>query len=94
MTYCAGTSCGLLTVKSINVTLQCLFIVTSVMFSCSTTSSLQGLKFIPWCLDYWVDSSDMDQSVLTIGDTGGQVRDSWRKTKEERETGGESLSEL
>lgn len=55
------------------------------MFSCSTTFSPQGLKFTPWCLDYWVDPSDTDQSVLTIGDIGGQVRDSWRKTKEERE---------
>ncbi|XP_063763444.1 WD repeat-containing protein 49-like [Eleginops maclovinus] len=34
---------------------------------------LQGLKFTPWCLDYWVDPSDPDQAVLTIGDIGGQV---------------------
>ncbi|KAF6718795.1 WD repeat-containing protein 49 [Oryzias melastigma] len=34
---------------------------------------LQGLRFAPWCLDYWVDPCDADQAVLTIGDTGGQV---------------------
>ncbi|XP_037631976.1 WD repeat-containing protein 49-like isoform X1 [Sebastes umbrosus] len=34
---------------------------------------LQGLKFTPWCLDYWVDPSHPDQAVLTIGDIGGQV---------------------
>ncbi|XP_068571471.1 cilia- and flagella-associated protein 337-like isoform X2 [Cebidichthys violaceus] len=34
---------------------------------------LQGLKFTPWCLDYWVDPSNPDQAVLTIGDIGGQV---------------------
>ncbi|KAJ4935721.1 hypothetical protein JOQ06_017249, partial [Pogonophryne albipinna] len=34
---------------------------------------LQGLIFTPWCLDYWVDPSDPDQAVLTIGDIGGQV---------------------
>ncbi|XP_030008874.1 WD repeat-containing protein 49-like isoform X2 [Sphaeramia orbicularis] len=34
---------------------------------------LQGLKFTPWCLDYWVDPSHPDQAILTIGDTGGQV---------------------
>ncbi|KAK1900096.1 WD repeat-containing protein 49, partial [Dissostichus eleginoides] len=34
---------------------------------------LQGLMFTPWCLDYWVDPSDPDQAVLTIGDIGGQV---------------------
>ncbi|XP_042270251.1 WD repeat-containing protein 49-like [Thunnus maccoyii] len=40
-------------------------------FSCKY--KLQGLKFTPWCLDYWVDLSHPDQAVLTIGDTGGQV---------------------
>ncbi|KAM3616504.1 uncharacterized protein V6R79_019037 [Siganus canaliculatus] len=34
---------------------------------------LQGLPFAPWCLDYWVNPSHSEQSVLTIGDTGGQV---------------------
>ncbi|XP_062275897.1 WD repeat-containing protein 49-like [Scomber scombrus] len=34
---------------------------------------LQGLKFSPWCLDYWVDPCNPDQAVLTIGDIGGQV---------------------
>uniref|UniRef100_A0A3P9IIR4 Uncharacterized protein n=1 Tax=Oryzias latipes TaxID=8090 RepID=A0A3P9IIR4_ORYLA len=34
---------------------------------------LQGLRFAPWCLDYWMDPCDADQAVLTIGDTGGQV---------------------
>ncbi|XP_075956666.1 cilia- and flagella-associated protein 337-like [Anarhichas minor] len=34
---------------------------------------LQGLKFTPWCLDYWVDPSNPDQAVLTIGDIGGRV---------------------
>ncbi|CAG6005409.1 unnamed protein product, partial [Menidia menidia] len=34
---------------------------------------LQGLRFVPWCLDYWVDPSHPDWVVLTIGDTGGQV---------------------
>ncbi|TMS07252.1 WD repeat-containing protein 49 [Larimichthys crocea] len=33
---------------------------------------LQGLKFTPWCLDYWVDPSHPDQAVLTLGDIGGQ----------------------
>lgn len=37
--------------------------------------SHQGLKFTPWCLDYWVDPLDPDLAVLTIGDTGGQVVD-------------------
>ncbi|CAM9344814.1 unnamed protein product, partial [Lampetra planeri] len=40
-------------------------------FSCKY--KLQGLKFAPWCLDYWVDPSNPDQAVLTIGDIGGQV---------------------
>ncbi|XP_039985937.1 WD repeat-containing protein 49-like [Xiphias gladius] len=40
-------------------------------FSCKY--KLQGLKFTPWCLDYWVDPSHPDQAILTIGDTGGQV---------------------
>ncbi|XP_035536326.1 WD repeat-containing protein 49-like [Morone saxatilis] len=40
-------------------------------FSCKY--KLQGLKFIPWCLDYWVDPSHSEQAVLTIGDIGGQV---------------------
>ncbi|XP_035860469.1 WD repeat-containing protein 49-like [Sander lucioperca] len=40
-------------------------------FSCKY--KLQGLKFTPWCLDYWVDPSHPDQAVLTIGDIGGQV---------------------
>ncbi|XP_040929431.1 WD repeat-containing protein 49-like isoform X2 [Betta splendens] len=40
-------------------------------FSCKY--KLQGLKFTPWCLDYWADPSLPDQAVLTIGDTGGQV---------------------
>ncbi|XP_070762160.1 cilia- and flagella-associated protein 337-like [Enoplosus armatus] len=40
-------------------------------FSCKY--KLQGLKFTPWCLDYWVDPSHLDQAVLTIGDIGGQV---------------------
>uniref|UniRef100_A0A8C7YBR9 Uncharacterized protein n=1 Tax=Oryzias sinensis TaxID=183150 RepID=A0A8C7YBR9_9TELE len=34
---------------------------------------LQGLRFAPWCLDYWMDPCDADQAVLIIGDTGGQV---------------------
>ncbi|XP_051252810.1 WD repeat-containing protein 49-like isoform X1 [Dicentrarchus labrax] len=40
-------------------------------FSCKY--KLQGLKFTPWCLDYWVDPSHSEQAVLTIGDIGGQV---------------------
>ncbi|KAM9359133.1 cilia- and flagella-associated protein 337-like [Symphorus nematophorus] len=40
-------------------------------FSCKY--KLQGLKFTPWCLDYWADPSHPDQAVLTIGDIGGQV---------------------
>uniref|UniRef100_A0A3P8TTE5 WD repeat domain 49 n=1 Tax=Amphiprion percula TaxID=161767 RepID=A0A3P8TTE5_AMPPE len=40
-------------------------------FSCKY--KLQGLKFTPWCLDYWLDPSQPDHAVLTIGDTGGQV---------------------
>ncbi|KAM3875343.1 cilia- and flagella-associated protein 337-like [Diretmus argenteus] len=39
-------------------------------FSCKY--KLQGLKFTPWCLDYWADSSHPNQAVLTIGDIGGQ----------------------
>ncbi|KAJ0022231.1 hypothetical protein NQD34_009721, partial [Periophthalmus magnuspinnatus] len=34
---------------------------------------IQGLKFTPWCLDYWADPSLPDQAVLTVGDIGGQV---------------------
>ncbi|KAM6932151.1 LOW QUALITY PROTEIN: cilia- and flagella-associated protein 337-like [Lycodopsis pacificus] len=33
----------------------------------------QGLKFTPWCQEYWVDPSNPDQAVLTIGDIRGQV---------------------
>ncbi|XP_042342868.1 WD repeat-containing protein 49-like [Plectropomus leopardus] len=40
-------------------------------FSCKY--KIQGLKFTPWCLDYWVDPSQPDQAVLTLGDIGGQV---------------------
>ncbi|XP_029964656.1 WD repeat-containing protein 49-like [Salarias fasciatus] len=40
-------------------------------FSCKY--KLQGLKFTPWCLDYWVDASRPDHAVLAIGDIGGQV---------------------
>uniref|UniRef100_A0A667Z3I9 Uncharacterized protein n=1 Tax=Myripristis murdjan TaxID=586833 RepID=A0A667Z3I9_9TELE len=40
-------------------------------FSCKY--KLQGLKFTPWRLDYWVHPSHHDQAVLTIGDIGGQV---------------------
>ncbi|XP_030294222.1 WD repeat-containing protein 49 isoform X1 [Sparus aurata] len=40
-------------------------------FSCKY--KLKGLKFTPWCLDYWGDPSHLDQAVLTIGDIGGQV---------------------
>ncbi|XP_041661999.1 WD repeat-containing protein 49-like [Cheilinus undulatus] len=40
-------------------------------FSCRY--KLQGLKFTPWCLDYWTDPSQPDQAVLTVGDIGGQV---------------------
>ncbi|XP_056138831.1 WD repeat-containing protein 49-like [Lampris incognitus] len=40
-------------------------------FSCQYR--LQGLKFPPRCLDYWEDPSHPDSSVLTMGDTGGQV---------------------
>ncbi|XP_072247742.1 cilia- and flagella-associated protein 337-like [Leuresthes tenuis] len=40
-------------------------------FSCKF--KLQGLRFVPWCLDYWTDPSHPDQAVLTIGDVGGQV---------------------
>lgn len=39
----------------------------------TTSLSFKGLKFTPWCLDYWVDPSNPDQAVLTIGDVGGQV---------------------
>lgn len=46
-------------------------ILSKLDFSCKY--KLQGLKFTPWCLDYWVDLSHPDQAVLTIGDTGGQV---------------------
>ncbi|XP_072315674.1 cilia- and flagella-associated protein 337-like [Eucyclogobius newberryi] len=34
---------------------------------------IQGLKFTPWCLDYWADPSLPDQAVLSVGDIGGQV---------------------
>uniref|UniRef100_A0A8C6NV26 WD repeat domain 49 n=1 Tax=Nothobranchius furzeri TaxID=105023 RepID=A0A8C6NV26_NOTFU len=34
---------------------------------------LKGLRFVPWCLDYWVDPTNPDQAILTIGDIGGQV---------------------
>ncbi|XP_074536397.1 cilia- and flagella-associated protein 337-like isoform X2 [Halichoeres trimaculatus] len=34
---------------------------------------IQGLKFTPWCLDYWTNPSQPDQAVLAIGDIGGQV---------------------
>ena len=44
-----------------------------VFFHFFTSYLLQGLKFTPWCLDYWVDPSHSDQAVLTIGDIGGQV---------------------
>lgn len=40
----------------------------------TTFSVLKGLKFTPWCLDYWADPSLPDQAVLTIGDIGGQVK--------------------
>ncbi|XP_061924146.1 WD repeat-containing protein 49-like isoform X3 [Entelurus aequoreus] len=40
-------------------------------FSC--TYKLQGMKFTPWCLDYWTNTSNPDHAVLTIGDIGGQV---------------------
>ncbi|KAM7413363.1 hypothetical protein PAMA_020652 [Pampus argenteus] len=46
-------------------------IMSKLDFSCKY--KLQGLKFTPWCLDYWVDPSQPDQAVLTIGDIGGQV---------------------
>ncbi|KAM9853495.1 cilia- and flagella-associated protein 337-like [Aulostomus maculatus] len=46
-------------------------ILSDLDFSCKY--KLQGLKFTPWCLDYWADPSHPDQAVLTIGDTGGQV---------------------
>ncbi|XP_071353343.1 cilia- and flagella-associated protein 337-like [Trachinotus anak] len=46
-------------------------ILTKQNFGCKY--KLQGLKFTPWCLDYWVDPSHPDQAVLTIGDIGGQV---------------------
>uniref|UniRef100_H3C045 Uncharacterized protein n=1 Tax=Tetraodon nigroviridis TaxID=99883 RepID=H3C045_TETNG len=41
-------------------------------FSCQYKLQ-QGLKFTPWCLDYWADPSHPDSAVLTIGDVGGQV---------------------
>uniref|UniRef100_A0A3P8UQV2 WD repeat domain 49 n=1 Tax=Cynoglossus semilaevis TaxID=244447 RepID=A0A3P8UQV2_CYNSE len=41
------------------------------VFSCRY--KLQGLKFTPWCMDYWADVSQPDRAVLTIGDIGGQV---------------------
>ncbi|XP_051934207.1 WD repeat-containing protein 49-like isoform X2 [Hippocampus zosterae] len=34
---------------------------------------VQGLRFTPWCLDYWSDASKPDQAILTLGDIGGQV---------------------
>ncbi|KAM9811354.1 cilia- and flagella-associated protein 337-like isoform 1-T2 [Syngnathus typhle] len=34
---------------------------------------VQGLRFTPWCLDYWSNASKADQAILTIGDIGGQV---------------------
>ncbi|KAK2847046.1 hypothetical protein Q5P01_010045 [Channa striata] len=40
-------------------------------FSCKY--KLQGLKFTPWCLDYWENPSHPDQAILTMGDIGGQV---------------------
>ncbi|KAM7399514.1 hypothetical protein PAMP_018781 [Pampus punctatissimus] len=46
-------------------------VLSKLDFSCKY--KLQGLKFTPWCLDYWVDPSQPDQAVLTIGDIGGQV---------------------
>ncbi|XP_020511499.2 cilia- and flagella-associated protein 337 [Labrus bergylta] len=46
-------------------------IVSERDFNCKY--KLQGLKFTPWCLDYWMDPSQPDQAVLTIGDIGGQV---------------------
>ncbi|XP_051813810.1 WD repeat-containing protein 49-like isoform X2 [Acanthochromis polyacanthus] len=48
-----------------------LLLLTKQDFSCQY--KLQGLKFTPWCLDYWVAPSQPDHAVLTIGDTGGQV---------------------
>lgn len=49
-----------------------------------TSALLKGLKFIPWCLDYWVDPSLPDQAILTIGDIGGQVIKRQRKCKIDR----------
>ncbi|KAM8903843.1 cilia- and flagella-associated protein 337-like isoform 1-T2 [Spinachia spinachia] len=34
---------------------------------------VQGLKFTPWCSDYWADPFNPDHAVLSIGDNGGQV---------------------
>ncbi|XP_054649543.1 WD repeat-containing protein 49-like [Dunckerocampus dactyliophorus] len=50
----------------------CFYDILSKMdFSC--TYKLQGLKFTPWCLDYWTSISNPDVAVLAIGDIGGQV---------------------
>uniref|UniRef100_A0A665W2R3 WD repeat domain 49 n=1 Tax=Echeneis naucrates TaxID=173247 RepID=A0A665W2R3_ECHNA len=50
----------------------CFYDISSKLdFNCKY--KLQGLKFTPWCLDYWVDPSQPDQAVLSIGDVGGQV---------------------
>lgn len=54
-----------------------------ILFSCSSLrdalTSLQGLKFTPWCLDDWAEPSQADRAVLTIGDIGGQVFTVYRK---------------
>lgn len=54
-----------------------------IFCSCSSLrddhTSLQGLKFTPWCLDYWAEPSQTDRAVLTIGDIGGQVFTVYRK---------------
>ncbi|XP_077396639.1 cilia- and flagella-associated protein 337-like isoform X2 [Festucalex cinctus] len=40
-------------------------------FSCKY--KVQGLRFTPWCLDYWSNASKADEAILAIGDIGGQV---------------------
>lgn len=59
-----------------------------------TSYLLQGLKFTPWCLDYWVDPSHPDQAALTIGDIGGQVIDRIKERGKRRRREAEHCQEI
>jgi hypothetical protein len=37
------------------------------------TYKIQNLKAIPLCLDYWYDPTNINDSILTWGDTAGEV---------------------